>query len=159
MIRMYSQGVGRFSQGVALGYDLVGLSARFLFVRGDDLAGLSARFLRVRGDDSAGLSARFSHVRDDDLGWLSVRCSIDWGDDPGWLSARFLFVRDDDLGWLSVRCLIDWDDDFVDHRFVVPADGDALHVDWRCECGLKAQSAYSPGQRPGCRGWWVIVPP
>ena len=51
MIRMYSQ-------GVALGYDLVGLSARFL---------------RVRGDDPD---------------WLSVRCSIDWGDDPGWLSDR-----------------------------------------------------------------------
>ena len=58
MIRMYSQGVGRYSQGVALGYDLVGLSARFLRVRGDD------------------------------LDWLSVRCPIDWGDDPGWLSAR-----------------------------------------------------------------------
>ena len=51
MIRMYSQGVGRFSQGVALGYDLVGLSARFLF------------------------------VWDDDPGRLSVRCPIDWGDD------------------------------------------------------------------------------
>ena len=50
---MYSQGVGRFSQGVALGYDLVGLSARFL------------------------------HVRGDDLGRLSVRCPIDWGDDLG----------------------------------------------------------------------------
>ena len=107
---MYSQGVGRFSQGVALGYDLVGLSARFLRVRGDDLVGLSARFLRVR---------------DDDLGWLSVRCSIAW----------------------------------VPILFVVPMDGDALHVDWWCACGLKAQSACSPGQRPGCRGWWVIVPP
>ena len=50
---MYSQGVDRYSQGVALGYDLAGLSARFLFVRGDD------------------------------LGWLSARCSIDWGDDLG----------------------------------------------------------------------------
>ena len=58
MIRMYSQGVGRYSQGVALGYDLAGLSARFL------------------------------RVRDDDLDWLSVRCPIDWGDDSGWLSAR-----------------------------------------------------------------------
>ena len=36
MIRMYSQ-------GVALGYDLAGLSARFLFVRDDDLDWLSAR--------------------------------------------------------------------------------------------------------------------
>ena len=62
MIRMYSQGVGRYSQGVALGYDLVGLSARFLFVWDDDPVGLSARFLRVRGDD---------------LGWLSARCSCD----------------------------------------------------------------------------------
>ena len=53
MIRMYSQGVGRYSQGVALGYDHIGLSARF------------------------------SHVRDDDLDWLSVRCPIDWGDDLG----------------------------------------------------------------------------
>ena len=60
MIRMYSQGVGRYSQGVALGYDLVGLSARFLFVRDDDLAGLSARCLIAW---------------DDDLGWLSARCS------------------------------------------------------------------------------------
>ena len=116
MIRMYSQGVGRYSQGVALGYDL---------------AGLSARFLRVRGDDLDWLSVRFSHVWDDDPGWLSVRCPIDWGDDSG-----------------DVPIL-----------FVVPMDGDALHVDWWCACGLKAQSACSPGQRPGCRGWWVIVPP
>ena len=116
MIRMYSQGVGRYSQGVALGYDLVGLSARFL---------------HVRGDDSAGLSARFSHVRDDDLDWLSVRCPVAW---------------DDDLGDVPIL-------------FVVPMFGDALPVDWWCACGLKAQSAYSPGQRPGCRGWWVIVPP
>ena len=86
MIRMYSQVVGRYSQGVALGYDLVGLSA------------------------------------------------------------RFLFVRDDDLGDVPIL-------------FVVPMFGDALHVDWWCACGLKAQSAYSPGQRPGCREWWVIVPP
>ena len=115
MIRMYSQGIARFSQGVALGYDLVGLSARF------------------------------SHVWDDDLDWLSVRCPIDWGDDSGWLSAR---------------CSIDWDDDPVDVPilFVVPMDGDALHVDWWCACGLKAQSACSPGQRPECRGWWVIRP-
>ena len=82
---MYSPGVGWYSQGVALGYDLVGLSARFLRVRGDDL-----------------------------------------GDVP--------------------------------ILFVVPMDGDALHVDWWCACGLKAQSACSPGQRPGCRGWWVIRP-
>ena len=127
---MYSQGVGRYSQGVALGYDL---------------AGLSARFLRVRGDDSAGLSARFSHVWGDDLDWLSVRCPIDWGDDPVGLSAR---------------CPVDWDDDSGDVPilFVVPMFGDALHVDWWCACGLKAQSACSPGQRPGCRGWWVIRP-
>ena len=51
-----------YSQGVALGYDLVGLSARFLFVRGDDLAGLSARCLIAW---------------DDDPGWLSARCSCD----------------------------------------------------------------------------------
>ena len=123
MIRMYSQ-------GVALGYDHIGLSARFLFVRDDDLAGLSARF---------------SHVRDDDLGWLSARCSIAWDDDPG---------------WLSVRCPVAWDDDLGDVPilFVVPMDGDALHVDWWCACGLKAQSAYSPGKRPGCREWWVIRP-
>ena len=112
---MYSQGVGRYSQGVALGYDL---------------AGLSARFLRVRGDD---------------LDWLSVRCSIDWGDDPGWLSARCAIAWDDDLGDVPIL-------------FVVPMDGDALHVDWWCACGLKAQLACSPGQRPGCRGWWVIRP-
>ena len=116
MIRMYSQGVGRYSQGVALGYDHIGLSARFLFVRDDDLVGLSARFLRVR---------------DDDPDWLSVRCPIAWDDDSG-----------------DVPIL-----------FVVPMDGDALHVDWWCACGLKAQSACSPGQRPGCREWWVIVPP
>ena len=42
---MYSQVVGRYSQGVALGYDLAGLSARFLFVRGDDPGWLSARCL------------------------------------------------------------------------------------------------------------------
>ena len=104
-----------YSQGVALGYDHIGLSARFLRVRGDDLAGLSARFLRVR---------------DDDLDWLSARCSIAW---------------DDDLGDVPIL-------------FVVPMDGDALHVDWWCACGLKAQSAYSSGQRPGCREWWVIRP-
>ena len=48
------------------------------------------------------------------------------------LSARFLFVRDDDLDWLSVRCPIDWDDDLGDVPilFVVPMDGDALHVNW-----------------------------
>ena len=45
---MYSQDVGRYSQGVALGYDLVGLSARFSIDRGDDPGWLSARFLRVR---------------------------------------------------------------------------------------------------------------
>ena len=61
-----------YSQGVALGYDLVGLSARF------------------------------SHVWGDDLGWLSARFSHVWGDDPG-----------------DVPIL-----------FVVPMDGDALHVDW-----------------------------
>ena len=124
MIRMYLQ-------GVALGYDLVGLSARFLRVRGDG------------------------------LGWLSVRCPIDWGDDPGWLSARFLRVRGDDPVGLSARCPVDWDDDSGDVPilFVVPMFGDALHVDRWCACGLKAQSAYSSGQRPGCRGWWVIVPP
>ena len=97
---MYSQGVGRYSQGVALGYDL---------------AGLSARFLHVRGDDPGRLSVRFSHVWDDDSGDVPI-------------------------------------------LFVVPMDGDVLHVDWWCACGLKAQSAYSPGQRPGCRGWWVIRP-
>ena len=106
MIRMYSQ-------GVALGYDL---------------AGLSARFLRVRGDD---------------LDWLSARCFCD-----------------NDLAGLSAWCSIAWDDDLGDVPilFVVPMDGDALHVDWWCACGLKAQSACSPGQRPGCRGWWVIRP-
>ena len=114
MIRMYSQGVGRYSQGVALGYDLVGLSARFL------------------------------HVRSDDPGWLSARCSCD-----------------NDLAGLSAWCSIAWDDDSGDVPilFVVPMDGDALYVDWWCACGLKAQSACSPGQRPGCRGWMVIVPP
>ena len=77
MIRMYLQGVGRYSQGVALGYDLVGLSARFLF------------------------------VWDDDLDWLSVRCPIDWGDDPVGLSARCSNAWDDDLDWLSARCSCD----------------------------------------------------
>ena len=42
-----------YSQGVALGYDLVGLSARFSIDWGDD------------------------------LGWLSVRCPINWDDDSG----------------------------------------------------------------------------
>ena len=83
------------------------------------------------------------------------------GYDLAGLSARFLRVRDDDTGWLSVRCPIDWGDDSGDVPilFVVPMDGNALYVDWWCACGLKAQSACSPGQRPGCRGWWVIVPP
>ena len=130
MIRMYSQGVGRYSQGVALGYDHIGLSARF------------------------------SHVWDDDLGWLSVRCSIDWGDDLDWLSVRCPIDWGDDPVGLSAQCSIAWDDDSGDVPilFVVPMDGDALHVDWWCACGLKAQSACSPGQRPGCRGWWVIRP-
>ena len=51
-----------YTQGVALGYKLIGLSARFL---------------RVRGDDLDWLSVRFSHVWDDDLDWLSARCSCD----------------------------------------------------------------------------------
>ena len=76
MIRMYSQGVGRYSQGVALGYDLAGLSARFLF------------------------------VRDDDLDWLSVRCSIAWDDDPGWLSARCPVAWDDDLGDVPILFVV-----------------------------------------------------
>ena len=42
---MYSQVVGRYSQGVALGYDLVGLSARFLFVRDDDLGDVPILFV------------------------------------------------------------------------------------------------------------------
>ena len=38
---------------------------------------------------------------------------------------------DDDPGWLSVRCPVAWDDDLGDVPilFVVPMDGDALHVD------------------------------
>ena len=86
---MYSQVVGRYSQGVALGYDLVGLSARFSHVWDDDLGWLSVRF---------------SHVWDDDPGWLSVRCPIDWGDDLDWLSARC--SCDNELAgpsaWLSI---------------------------------------------------------
>ena len=86
---MYSQGVGRYSQGVALGYDHIGLSARFLFVWDDDPGWLSVRFLRVRGDDP---------------GWLSAQCSIAWGDDPGRLSARC--SCDNELAgpsaWLSI---------------------------------------------------------
>ena len=74
---MYSQVVGRYSQGVALGYDLVGLSARFLFVRDDDLVG------------------------------LSVRCPIDWGDDSGDVPILFVVPMDGDAlhlnRWVIMR--------------------------------------------------------
>ena len=39
------------------------------------------------------------------------------GDDPDWLSVRFSNAWDDDLGDVPIL-------------FVVPMDGDALHVNW-----------------------------